>query len=198
MSRAEPQRRFPWIPLLLLLAFLVLTVWIAIASAPHFTRPRLESFIRSTGTWGPFILFGLMIAQILIAPIPGVFMPILAGALYGPVVGVLIAAGGTLVGSAAAYFIGRRAGVPLLKRWIGAENVERAQKRMGGKRWIALVPLFLFPFTPADAICFVAGMIGIKPLRFGLAVLLGRVPKDGALALAGAGLIHLGDLVRHV
>jgi uncharacterized membrane protein YdjX (TVP38/TMEM64 family) len=198
MSRAEPQRRFQWIPLLLLLAFVLLAVWIAIVSAPHFTRPRLESFIRSTGAWGPFILFGLMIAQILIAPIPGVFMPILAGALYGPVVGVLIAAGGTLVGSATAYFIGSRAGVPLLKRWIGAENVERAQRLMGGKRWIALVPLFLLPFTPADAICFVAGMIGILPLRFALAVLLGRVPKDGALALAGAGLIHLGDLVRHV
>lgn len=198
MSRAQPQRRFPWIPLLALLAFLALTVWIAVASAPHFTRPRLESFIRSAGAWGPLILFGLTIAQILIAPIPGVFMPILAGALYGPVVGVLIAAGGTLVGSATAYFIGSKAGVPLLKRWIGAENVERAHGLVGGKRWLALVPLFLLPFTPADAICFVAGMIGIKPLRFGLAVLLGRVPKDGALALAGAGLIHLGDLVRHV
>lgn len=38
-------------------------------------------------------------------------------------------------------------------------------------------------------------MIGIKVSRFALAVLLGRIPKDAALALAGAGLIHLGDLI---
>jgi len=198
MSRAEPERRSPWIPILVVVAVLVLGVWIAIASAPHVSRPRVEMFLRSAGAWGPFILFALMVAQILIAPLPGVFMPILAGALYGPFVGVLIAAGGTLVGSNAAYFIGSRAGLPLLRRWIGKENVERAQRRVGGKRWIALVPLFLLPFTPADATCFVAGMIGIRPPRFALAVLLGRVPKDSALALAGAGLIHLGGLVRHV
>ena len=199
MFRAPSERRFPWIQVILILASLGVSVWIAIASAPYFTGPRLEAFIRGAGAWGPLILLGLIIAQILIAPIPGVFMPILAGALYGPAVGVLIAASGTLIGSAVAFAIGSRAGVPFLRRWIGQANVTRAQNLVGGKRWIALVPLFLLPFTPADAICFVAGMIGIKTTRFGLAVLLGRVPKDSALALAGAGLIHLGGMVsRHV
>ncbi len=198
MSRSEPEHRVSWMPLLVLIALGVLMVWIAIVSAPHFTRARVETFLRGTGVWGPLLLFGLMVAQILIAPIPGVFMPILAGALYGPWVGMLIAAGGTLVGSAGAYFIGSRAGVPLLRRLVGPRNVERAQAMVGGRRWIALVPLFLLPFTPADAICFVSGMIGIGATRFALAVLLGRVPKDSALALAGAGLIHLGDLIRHV
>jgi len=78
---------------------------------------------------------------------------------------------------------------------VGEENVARAQGIVGGKRWIALVPIFLVPFSPSDAICFVAGMIGIKPDRFFLAVLIGRVPKDCALALAGAGLIRLGGLL---
>jgi uncharacterized membrane protein YdjX (TVP38/TMEM64 family) len=84
-----------------------------------------------------------------------------------------------------------------LKRWIGEEKVAKASEIVGGKRWIALVPIFLFPFTPADAVCFVAGMIGMKPGRFFLAVLLGRMPKECALALAGAGLIRLGGLVAH-
>ena len=66
---------------------------------------------------------------------------------------------------------------------------------MGGRRWIALIPLFLLPFTPADALCFVAGMIGIRAKHFALAVLIGRIPKECALALAGAGLIRLGGFV---
>ena len=195
MSRAPSQHRFTWIHALIIVAFVAALVWIGIEAAPYFTRARLEGFIRGAGAWGPLILLGLNVAQILIAPIPGVFVPIVAGILYGPVLGSLIAAGGTLLGSAVAFAIGSRAGVPLLRRLIGDEVVEKAQSLMGGGRWLALIPLFLLPFTPADALCFVAGMIGIKASRFGLAVLLGRVPKEIALALAGAGLIRLGGFV---
>jgi|SRR6267378_1684693 len=195
MSRAPSEHRFTWIHALVILAVAVALVWIGIAAAPYFTRARLEGFIRGAGAWGPFILIGLNIAQILIAPIPGVFVPIVAGILYGPVLGALIATVGTLLGSALAFAIGSRAGVLLLRRWIGNDVVEKAQALMGGGRWLALIPLFLLPFTPADAICFVAGMIGIRSSRFALAVLLGRVPKEVALALAGAGLIRLGGFV---
>jgi uncharacterized membrane protein YdjX (TVP38/TMEM64 family) len=195
MSRAPWEPRFAWIRVVGIVAVLAALVWIGIATAPSFTRARLTSYVREAGVWGPLILVGLQIVQIVIAPIPGVFVPIVAGILYGPLVGVLIATVGTMIGSAAAFAIGSRAGMPLLRRWTGAETVGRAQEMVGGRRWIALVPIFLLPFSPSDAICFIAGMIGMKAGRFALAVLLGRVPKDAALALAGAGLIRLGSLV---
>ena len=188
-------RRFSWKHALAIALFLAVSVGIAIVAAPWFTQSRLEGAVRSAGMWGPAILLGLQIAQILIAPIPGVFVPILSGVLYGPVLGVLIATVGTVVGSSAAFAIGRGAGLPLLRRWLGEEVVARAEKLVGGKRWIALVPIFLFPFSPSDAICFLCGVIGMRPGRFVMAVALGRVPKDAALALAGAGLLKLGNLV---
>jgi uncharacterized membrane protein YdjX (TVP38/TMEM64 family) len=195
MPRAPWERRFTWIHAVAFVALLAVLVWIAIATAPTFARGRLEGYVRGAGVWGPLILLGLQIAQIVIAPIPGVFVPIVAGILYGPVVGTLIATVGTMLGSGAAFAIGSRAGMPLLRRWMGADTVARAQELVGGRRWLALVPIFLLPFSPSDAICFIAGMIGMKGGRFALAVLLGRVPKDAALALAGAGLIRLGNLV---
>lgn len=148
MSNVTPRHRFTWRHALVIALFLAVTVWVAVASAPYFTRPRLESFIRGFGPWGPLILLGLQVAQILIAPIPGVFLPILAGALYGPVVGVLIATGGTLLGSAAAYAIGNRAGVPLLRRWIGEENVARAQGLVGGSAGSRSFRSFSCPSRP--------------------------------------------------
>ena len=195
MSQERPEFRFTWVHAIVILAIVAALVWAGFALAPHFTRARLEGLIRGGGAWGPLILIGLVIAQILIAPIPGVFMSILAGALYGPWVGMLIASCGTLLGSLIAYAIGSRAGVPLLKRLLGVETVARARAMVGGRRWIALIPLLLFPLTPADAICFIAGMIGIPPGRFVVAVLLGRIPKECALALAGAGLIRLGGIL---
>jgi uncharacterized membrane protein YdjX (TVP38/TMEM64 family) len=195
MPRAPRERRFTWIHVAGIAAVLAALAWIGIAAAPAFTRARLTSYVHGAGMWGPLILLGLQIGQIVIAPIPGLFVPIVAGMLYGPLLGALIATVGTMLGSGAAFAIGTRAGMPLLRRWIGADTVARAQELVGGRRWLALVPIFLLPFSPSDAICFIAGMIGMKAERFGLAVLLGRVPKDAALALAGAGLIRLGNLV---
>jgi uncharacterized membrane protein YdjX (TVP38/TMEM64 family) len=184
-----------WRHVLIVLAVLALLVGIAVLTAPHVTRSRLEGLVRGAGAWGPLAVIGLQVLQILIAPIPGVFVPILAGVLYGPVAGAVIIIVGTVLGSGMAFAIGRRAGLPLIRRWIGDRNVEKAQNLLGGRRWLALALIFLLPFTPSDAICFVAGMLGMKTSRFAPAVLLGRVPKDVALVLAGAGLLRLGNLV---
>src|SRR5438093_12536679 len=66
MSRAEPERRSPWIPILVVAAVLALGVWIAIASAPHLSRPRVEMFLRSAGAGGACLLSALRVGQTLI------------------------------------------------------------------------------------------------------------------------------------
>lgn len=192
MSEAKPRKPFPWAQTLLLLAAIVAIVWIGLALKPCFTRERLTAVVRGAGAWGPAILLAMQVAQILVAPIPGVFVPVLSGFLYGPIVGPLVASLGTAAGSMIAYWIARIAGRPLIERWVGAEKLDRAHALIGGKRWLALVPLFLVPFSPSDALCFAAGIVDLTPKRFFLAVLLGRLPKDCALALVGAGLLRAG------
>jgi uncharacterized membrane protein YdjX (TVP38/TMEM64 family) len=156
------------------------------ALAPYVQRERIEAWVRSAGAWGPLVLLGVQAAQILLAPIPGFFVPVLAGLFYGPVVGPLITMGGSVLGSGAAYWIGRSGGRPLAERLVGAEQVRKAHNLFAGKRWLALVPLFLFPFSPADALCFVAGIIGMDAKKFLLAVALGRLPKDALVAASAA------------
>ncbi|MGE5175268.1 MAG: TVP38/TMEM64 family protein [Hyphomicrobiales bacterium] len=172
--------------IVLFLAVAAAIVALGYALAPHVSRARVESWVRAAGSWGPFVLLAVQAAQILIAPIPGVFVPLLAGALYGPVVGVAVTTVGTILGSTGAYWIGRGAGRPVAERWIGAPAVDRAHALLSGKRWLALVPLFLVPFSPSDAICFASGILAVPWGRFTLAVLLGRVPKDAALAIGAA------------
>jgi uncharacterized membrane protein YdjX (TVP38/TMEM64 family) len=171
----------------LVVAILAAIVVLGFALAPHVQRERVEGWVRGAGAWGPFVLLAVQALQILIAPIPGFFVPVLAGLFYGPVVGPLITMGGSILGSSAAYWIGRRGGRPIAERLVGEEAILKAQRLFAGRRWIALVPLLLFPFSPADALCFVAGIIGMDAKRFLLAVALGRLPKD-ALVAAGAAL----------
>ena len=177
--------------ILLLLVAAVAVVWVGFWIAPHVSRARIESWVQAAGVWGPLVLFAVQVLQIVVAPIPGALVPFLAGALYGPWVGTLVAAGGTAVGSVAAFSIGRYAGRPLATRWIGSETLDRAHAMIGGKRWLALVPLFLVPLSPSDALCIAAGLIGLEWRQLLIAVALGRLPKDAAIALAGAGLLRL-------
>ncbi|HKW50626.1 MAG TPA: VTT domain-containing protein [Candidatus Eisenbacteria bacterium] len=193
-SGAEPAdpgtggRRRPSVGLILAaVAIAGAIVAVGFALAPYFQRARIEGWVRGAGAWGPFVLLAVQALQILIAPIPGFFVPVLAGLFYGPVVGPLITMAGSLLGSGAAFWIGRSGGRPVAERLVGAEAVQKAQNLFAGKRWIALVPLFLIPFSPADGLCFVAGIIGMDAKRFLLAVALGRLPKD-ALIAAGTAL----------
>ncbi|HEX5032041.1 MAG TPA: VTT domain-containing protein, partial [Candidatus Eisenbacteria bacterium] len=158
----------------------------SILLAPRLHRAEIEAWIRGAGVYGPLLLLAIQAGQILAAPIPGVFVPVIAGVLYGPIVGPLATSIGTILGSAGAYAIGHWGGRPLAERVAGKEQLQRAQNRMGGKRWLMLIPLFMIPFSPADALCFVAGIIEMGWRRFLTAVLLGRIPKDALVAVAAA------------
>lgn len=165
---------------------------------PHVSHQAMEHWVRSAGAWGPVALLGIQAGQIVAAPIPGVFVPLIAGVLYGPFWGSLFTVIGTVIGSAIAFWIGRAAGREVTERWIGHEPIERAQKLIRGKRWLALIPIFLFPFSPADALCFMVGIAGVGWPQFLVVVLLGRVPKDVALAVSAAmGWSFLGAHAHH-
>lgn len=153
---------------------------------PHISHEALKEWVRNAGAWGPVALLGVQAGQILAAPIPGVFVPLIAGVLYGALWGSVLTAIGTAIGSAAAFWIGRGAGRRIAERWIGAPALDQAQNAIRGKRWLALIPLFLFPFSPADALCFMSGIAGVGWPQFLLAVLFGRIPKDVVIAVSAA------------
>jgi uncharacterized membrane protein YdjX (TVP38/TMEM64 family) len=178
------RRRWLWIVIAVVAAGALIEG--SILLAPHIHRAKIEAWIRGAGIYGPLLLLAIQAGQILAAPIPGLFVPVIAGVLYGPIVGPLVTSVGTVLGSAGAYAIGHRGGRPLAERIAGKERLQNAQQRMGGKRWLVLIPLFLIPFSPADALCFVAGIIEMGWRRFLTAVLLGRIPKDALVAVAAA------------
>src|SRR3990172_10711296 len=110
MPDPRPRRKIAWKPILGLLLIAAALTWLGVLAQPYFSRERMEVLVRGAGAWGPFLLLALQVAQILVAPIPGVFVPILSGLLYGPLVGTAVAAAGTMLGSSAAHPVGRGGG----------------------------------------------------------------------------------------
>jgi len=137
---------------------------------------RLRVMVIGWGSWGPFALIGLQVVQVLLAPIPGQALGLVSGYLYGTWLGTLINMVGTLVGSSIAIWLARRFGRPFVERFVSPDHLARLDA-LATRRGPAIIFLiFLFPFLPDDAACFVAGL---SPLPLGellLLVLLGRLP----------------------
>jgi uncharacterized membrane protein YdjX (TVP38/TMEM64 family) len=137
---------------------------------------RLRTLILGWGAWGGLALVGLQILQILLAPIPGQVLGLAGGYLYGPWLGSVFNMTGTLVGSGLAMWLARRFGRPLVERLVSnrwLDLLDGFARRRGAAVFFLI---FLFPFLPDDAACFVAGL---SPLPLGellLIVLVGRLP----------------------
>lgn len=159
---------------ILAMAATVLLVW--------WLNEPVASLLRAAGdvrTWlidfGPlapvmYVLF--YAAQILIAPLPGNFLAVLAGYLFGFWSGLLLSLIGLTIGAILAVIIARRFGRPLLERFFSRTELIRWERRMHLRSPLVWYVFFLFPVP--DLVMYVAGL-GTLQLRWLLpAILLGR------------------------
>ena len=98
-----------------------------------------------------------------------------------------MATAGSVVGCLALYYVGRRGGEALLQSRFGRERLQRGTalfEKYGV--WAVVVPSLLPPPAPFKLFVLLAGVSGMRPLRFTLAVLAGRAVRyfgEGILAL---------------
>lgn len=128
------------------------------------------------GPWGPLVSIALNVAQVLLAPIPGQFVGLANGYLYGVWLGTLYSMAGLLIGTTLAMVLGRRFGRPLVERLVNPKTLARWDRIADrqGPQFFFLV--FLLPLLPDDVACF---LIGLSPLSISRMLLLAtpaRVP----------------------
>ena len=124
-------------------------------------QERIREWVAGFEPWGPLITIGLNVAQVLLAPVPGQFVGLVNGYLYGVWLGTLYSMIGLVLGTALAMALGRWFGRPLVEHLVKPEALVRWDRiaRHQGPLFFFLV--FLFPFLPDDIVCFV---IGLSPL----------------------------------
>ncbi|NLJ85309.1 MAG: TVP38/TMEM64 family protein [Firmicutes bacterium] len=154
-------------------------------------RNTLEAFLAQAGPWAPIGFMLLNVLQIIIAPLPGNIFGMAGGYVFGFALGFLLNVGSMLVGSMLVFQLSKWYGKPLVQRFVSPKTaafLERLATRKG-RRGIALI--FLIPFLPDDALCFVAGLTPMNIRSFALLLLVFRTPGILVSTLTGAGLINL-------
>jgi uncharacterized membrane protein YdjX (TVP38/TMEM64 family) len=156
----------------------------------YFHNPQLfAENIKSYGFFGFLIFEGINILQVIIAIIPGEFVQIAAGYIYGTLFGTLCSTIGILIGTVLVFYSTRILGYNLVKAFVSEKSLEKYHFLINNpKAEIILGILFLIPGMPKDMLVYLAGLTPIKPIRFFILSMVGRLPGMFISAYAGSHL----------
>ncbi|MEX1071164.1 MAG: VTT domain-containing protein [Anaerolineales bacterium] len=152
-------------------------------------KPAFSAYIKSFGFWGPFVIIGFQILQVIFAMIPGYAFYIGAGYIYGIPIAYPLSLLSTVVGSQIAFAIGRYWGRPVVYKLAPKDIIQRWDSRARKFGFIFFLTSFLLPIFPADSMNYLAGLTSIDGKKFLLASFLGRAPA--ILFLTGMGAFGL-------
>jgi len=153
-----------------------------------------ESFtlrVRSLGFWGIAVLLGIQILQIIIAVIPGGPVQIMAGMAYGVWGGLAILLTGCVLTTTVIFFMVRKFGIPLLKRFFGENDINTWKFLKDSRKASRLIfILFLIPGTPKDLLTWLTPLANISLPAFVILSTLARIPAILTSTIMGDSMIQ--------
>lgn len=152
-------------------------------------RAGLERLVDSNFLLGVCVYMFLQVLQVLVALIPGGVIQILGGVLFGNFWGTVLCSLGILAGSAIAFFMVRRFGMPVVEAFIDRKGIKKFEFLNDTKKLeITVFILFLIPGMPKDVLTYLAPLTKIKPSSFLALSMLGRFPAILLSIVFGANL----------
>lgn len=144
------------------------------------TMSSLESvnqFFRQYRTQSMFVYIGAQIVQIVICIIPGQWLQLAAGYMYGFWLGFLFSLIGAAIGSVLTYYIAKLLGRDAMHMIFGEAKINEFIHKLNSKKAITIVFLiFLIPGVPKDLCNYAAGISEMKLKPFLIVSLVGRSP----------------------
>ncbi len=170
----------------LVLAILFLASWWIWGGGleARFSLDGSIAWLESAGPWAWVAGIGLLVSDLFL-PIPGTVVMSALGYIYGPWIGGLIAASGSMVGGLAGYGIGRCCGETTARRWLGNRDYEKGRLLFGrGGGWLVALSRAL-PILPEVLAC-TAGLVRMPFRKFVVALACGSLPMGLLFATIGA------------
>ena len=154
-----------------------------------------QSFIASTGLWGPLIFIFIQIIQVVIPMLPGFVTCISGAVIFGPLPGFIYSYVGICIGSILAFYIARRFGVSIVQKFISVETYNKyiTWLEKGRKFDIIFLLAIFLPTAPDDVLCFIAGLTKMPWKKLCLIILLG---KPFVIALYSVGTAGFSQILN--
>ena len=175
-ASSRSRRRFFIHLLALVLAFVVATVLVQRHFAFLTNAQDLRPLIQGYGTLAPVVLVVLQAVQVVVAPIPGQVLAVVAGYLFGPWWGTIYNMIVIKIGSTIAFWLSRRYGRAYVENIVHKNALEQFDAVSDNHGRSALLFIFLVPGLPDDVICFAGGLTDIPLWQLVVIAIVGRAP----------------------
>lgn len=155
---------------------------------------QFKEKITSSKLAGIMMLFGLEIAQVILAILPGEPIEILAGICFGALWGTIFLMISIFIITCCIYFFVKKFGKGFIYEFFPKEKVSKLEN---SKLWknektieIVMIILFLLPGTPKDLLVYIGGILPIKSTRFIAIATLLRFPSIISSTILGDQLLE--------
>lgn len=155
----------------------------------------VRAWVDAQGPLAPVAMGALVVAQIVVAVLPGEPVELAAGYLFGAWEGTLVCLAGGLVGTLVVTVLVRTLGIRVVRAFFSAEQLEGvAWLRDSARFELVMLVVFLIPGTPKDVLTYAAGLTTCPWWRVAAITTVGRIPSIVTSTLA-AGFASSGNWV---
>lgn len=176
--------------------FLLIAAAVTVAAIPYCRLlstedglAKAKDKVMEAGALGPVIFLLLVVAQIIIAFIPGGPVEILGGVLFGTAGGTVLCMLGFLIGTSAVYSMVKKVGKPLVSAFVSEDRFEKF-KFLHNEKNLELIVfiMFLIPGIPKDALTYFIPLTSINGKKFCILATLARFPATISSVMIGSSL----------
>lgn len=154
---------------------------------------RLQAWIDAQGPFAPLAMTVLIVAQIVVAVLPGEPLELGAGYAFGFWEGTVLCMAAGLVGTFVVVGLVRTLGMRIVELLFSREKIDSLKWLQDSARFeLLMFVCFLIPGTPKDVMTYIAGLTKCPVWRIALITTVGRIPSIVSSTMA-AGFAASGD-----
>ena len=165
------------------------------------TKEGLENFIndvQNTGFLGGIILVVIQILQVVVAFIPGEFVELASGIMFGPVLGLVLCLIGLNIGTIIIFGLVKLLGKPFVDENVSDKNQKFLFLNNSNRTLIILFFIFLIPGIPKDILIYLVPLTKVKMWQFLIVSSVSRIPSILTSTIAGTSIINGDYLVAGI
>lgn len=194
MKKLNKAKAIKLIALIITIAILIIATIYMIPVIKQINTPEgqaeFKEKITNSGITGMLILFGLELAQVVLAILPGEPVELLAGICFGPIWGTIFLIISVFIVTAMIYFFVKKYGRDFIYEFFPKEKVNKLENsklfKDTQKIETVMALLFLIPGTPKDLLVYIGGLLPIKESRFLAIATLLRFPSIISSTIVGS------------
>ncbi len=153
-------------------------------------RQNLIEIIQNTGIFGSLVLILIQTLQVVVAFIPGEFVEIICGAMFGYFLGLIICIIGLNLGTMVIFGLVKWLGKPFVRENVKESKMKFKLPSDPNRLLVIMFFIFLLPGIPKDMLIYPVPLTKVKMYKFMIVSTIARIPSIISSTIIGSSILE--------